>query len=620
LQSKKSTQLTLKLIFMKLKTLLLKTGVLPVIFLLSGVANLKAQTLLYSNDFESGLDSCTIVGNGVVEASGNTSHGQVFHNAAGGQAVRTNFLKLPTYTFARLQNSGVQALSISFWVNKGTATNYYWSPIFSAYASAPPSTGNGMPMMVVQLRGWAQTNVGGTWCDFTDAQNVKAVNAIGTGWIDDGNWHFYTIVATPTNMKVYVDGAVQNEWTLDGTAGGGSISGLFSAGSSLPYICLGGNQAWGWGDPDPAFLYDKLKIYSGALTTSQISSLIATDQLAAPAIVPTKSNLYVDDKYKSETFTVNGVNLTQDISITAPSGVIVSPTTISQSAATNVTVSVTYDGTTSVNGKITLTSGSTVANVSIKSSSNSCYTPAYATGNMIADPTFSAASLSAGGFGGWGSPGIVYKNAYCGRGTAYVTGSCSGSIDRGLTAANGNALIANNKYRLRALVNSKATIGSTFQIQVEGVNGTASIYFPLANTNGWKQIDTTFTCSATVTTEKGIYINACTTVSPASTDTCFIDNYELYNITGSTTALSNATTNKVTNFVRNNKIVSSFELDIAAEVSISLYNVNGTLIESKRVIGLPGKNEKVLNTALSSGVYIVKTSIDGKFTINKMIL
>lgn len=491
----------------------------------------KAQSLLYENDFENGVGTSTIQGNGVIENSNNAAHGMVFHNAATGQAVRTNYLKLPSTILSDLQTAGTNALSVSFWVNKGTATGYYWSPIFSAYATAPNPT-NGMPMMVIQLRGWAQANVGGTWCDFSDAQNVKKANAIGTAWIDDGNWHFYTIVYTPTNLKVYVDGIVQNEWALDGTALGGSLSGLFTAGSTLPYLCLGGNQAWGWNDPDPAFLYDKVKIYSGALTSTQINSLIATDALASPVITADNTNLFFDENHLSRTIVVNGANLAQDISITAPAGLTVSPTSISKSAATDVTVTVTYNGTSSVKGNIALTSGSTVLNVKAMGATNTgCFTPAYPTGNMIADPTFSEASLSTGGFGGWGPTGLVHANAYCGTGSAYIRGSCwpdGGSIDRTLSDANGNALKANTKYRIRAMVNSKASPGTSFQFQIEGVNGTGSIYFQLPNTNGWKQIDTTFTTASTITAGKGIYFNSCGSSTPAITDTCFIDNYEMY--------------------------------------------------------------------------------------------
>ena len=600
---------------MKKKLLSMSLIVAAALFCSTGA---KAQTLLYSNDFESGLNGSTIVGNGVIEDSSNPGHGMVFHNAAAGQAVRTNYLTLPATIFSDLKTDATNALTISFWVNKGTATNYFWCPIFSAYAAAPPAGGNSSPMMVLQSRGVVQTNLDGTWCDYTDAQNVKATNTASTNWIDDSNWHFYAVTFTTTSVKVYIDGTIMNEWTLSGTASGGSDAGLFSIGSALSYICLGGNQAWSWNDPDPAFLYDKLKIYSGALTTAQINSLIASDGLIAPVLTSSKTALYFDDKYLSESILVNGANLGSDITLSASAGITLGQTSILKTASTDVPVSVTWDGTTAVNGNVTLTSGTLVVNIPVKTSTNSCYTPAYSTGNMIADPTFSAATLSAGGFGGWGSTSISNKNTYCGRGTAVITGNCSGSIDRSLNAVNGNAFVANTTYRLRAMVNSKASAGTTFQIQVEGVNAGASIYFPIANTNGWKQIDTTFTTGATVV-EKGIYINACTSVKPVATDTCFIDNYELYKVPVAT-GLGTVNGNNVRTFVRNNKIVSSFTLDAATVVNVSLYNINGMLIESNKSIGQPGNNERILNTNLSSGVYMVRTSINGKFIINKIIL
>ena len=596
-------------------------GFIVTVIVLCG-AGAKAQTLLYSNDFESGLDSCTIVGNGVVEASGNVSNGQVFHNSKTAQAVRTNYLKLPVGIFTRLQTSATQALSVSFWVNKGTATGYFYSPIFSAYGTATPTAGtNGTPMMILQSRGLVQQNCGGTWCDFTGAQNLKTTNTESTAWLDDAAWHFYTTVITPTSAKVYIDGIVVNEWTLAGTTAGGSAAGLFTA-SGLNYICLGGNQAWNWNDPDAAFLFDKLKIYAGALTTSQINSLIASDGLAAPVLTSSKSAIYLDDKYSVESIVVNGANLGQDIALAAPAGITLSTTSILKTAATDVSVTATWNGTTAVNGNITLTSGTTVVTIPVKTSTN-VYVPAFGTGNMIADPTFSAANLAAGGFSGWGPTGITYTKAYSGRSSAYIRGTCwpdGGSLDRTLSDANGNALVANSTYRLRAMVNSKATTGKSFQFEIEGVNGTASIFFQLPNTNGWKQIDTTFTTAGTITTGKGIYFNSCGTATPAITDTCFIDNYELYKVANVATGINTINGNKVTTFVRNNKVVSNFTLDNATEVTVSLYNTNGMLIESKKSMGQAGDNERVFNTNLSSGVYLIRTSIYGKFIISKIIL
>jgi len=577
----------------------------------------KAQTLLYSNDFETGVNDATIVGNGVIEASGDAAHGQVFHNDPTlTKAVRTNYLKLPATIFSDFQTSGSQGLTVSFWVNKSNAADYYWSALFGAYGVAPNPT-NAKPAFTLMTRSTGLVNfdyantINGTnygWNEF----NTNPT----TAWIDAAGWHFYTFTITPTTGIVYVDGLVKNQWTY--TSG---VSGLFNIASELKYIALGGNQAWNWNDPDPAFSFDKLKIYAGALTGAQINSLMTSDNLVSPTLTASKSSLYIESSYTPKSFIVNGANLSQDITITAPAGITVSPTTISQSSAINVPVSVTYNGASAVTGDIVLTSGSKTYNIAIVATQSNCYTPAYPSGNMIADPLFSEATLAEGGYSGWG-PTAISTKAYCGRGAAYIRGACwpdGGSIDRTLSDANGNALVANSTYRLRAMVNSKATAGKSFQFQIEGVNGAASIYFQLPNTNGWKQIDTTFTTGATVTTGKGIYFNSCTN-APLITDTCFIDNYELYKITPLTTGLNNASGNKVTTFVRGNKIVSSFSLDVATEVIVSLYNVNGALIESKKSMAQQGKNERVLNSSLRSGVYVVKTSIDGKLTVNKIIL
>jgi len=583
----------------------------------------KAQTLLYSNDFESGLNGSTIVGNGVIEASGDPAHGQVFHNDPTlTKAVRTNYMLLPTTIFSDFQTAAAQGLTVSFWVNKSNAADFYWSAMFGAYGAAPGPT-NTKPALTLMSRSTGLVNfdyvntinsTNYSYKDFTSGAYTS------TAWLDDAGWHFYSFTITPTTAKVYIDGVEKNAWTFDGTANN-NVNGLFNVASELKYIAFGGNQAWDWNDPDPAFMYDKLKIYGAALTAAQVSSLFSTDGLAAPVLTSSKSALYFDDKFLSDTIVVNGANLGSDITLVAPAGITLGKTSIVKSSATDVKVSATWDGTTVVTGNITLTSGTLVVTFPVKTSTNSCYTPAYPTGNMIGDPTFSAASLAAGGFSGWGPTAISNTKAYCGKGSAYIRGACwpdGGSIDRTLSVANGNALVANSTYRLRALVNSKAVAGKSFQFQIEGFNGTASLFIQIPNTNGWKQIDTTFTTGATVTTGKGIYFNSCTN-APLITDTCFIDNYELYKMPV-TTGLSTTNSNNVRTFVRNNKIVSSFTLDAATVVNVSLFNLNGMLIESNKSIGQPGNNERILNTNLSSGVYMVRTSINGKFTINKIIL
>ena len=578
-----------------------------------------AQTLLYENDFEDGLAGATIVGTGAIVDSGDPAHGMVFHNSAGGQAVRSNYMLLPATIMTDLAAAESNALTISFWVNKSTATGFYWSPMFSAYGAAP-NPNNTWPMMVLQTRGVVQVNANGTWSDFVDNQNLAGTNTVSTAWIDAGDWKFYTAVLTPTNVKVYIDGAIMNEWQLNGDVAGGSIAGLFSAGTQMPYICLGGNQAWNWNDPDPAFMYNKLKIYSGALSTAQINSLMINNQLSAPVLTVNTSAVYLDEFYSSQNIIINGSNLSEDISIVAPAGINVSVTSIPQNNASDVSVSVSFDGVNSASGVITINSGSLSRTVNVRANTTN-FVPAYASGNMIADPTFSAASLSAGGFGGWGPTGITNEKAYSGRGSAYIRGTCwpdGGSIDRALTAANGNQLKPNTTYRLRAMLNIKASPGTNFQFEIEGYDGTTNLYIPLYATDGWVQFDNTFTTGATVTVDKGIYFNSCSGASPLITDSAFIDNYELYEVPiGTSTHEMIVSSPKV--YMHNNAVISTFTLSNQSEVSLAVYDLQGkAVMQSSRVLDA-GNQTLSIDNNLQHGIYIVKLH-SYEFTITSKLI
>ena len=271
---------------------------------LLGSGLLSAQTIIYSNTFESGLGTATIVGNGQLVDDATPGFGKVFHNAAGGQAIRANYLKLPETIFADLQSSGQQALSIGCWVNKGTAVDFFWTPLFSAYGAAPINNANTWPMMVLQSRLVAQVNVGG-WTDLVDAQNVKGTNKASTTWLDDNGWHYYTAVFTPTNVKVYIDGVIENEWAIDGVTAGQVVAGLFTNGSELKYIALGGNQAWNWADPDPAYKFDDVAIYASALTVEQINAIRTAKTLSTSLPGELDDKVVVLEEY----FNLNGTKV-----------------------------------------------------------------------------------------------------------------------------------------------------------------------------------------------------------------------------------------------------------------------------------------------------------------------
>ena len=251
-----------------------------------GISNVCAQeqpTPVYFNDFSS-TDGLTVVGNGVFEDDADARFGKVFHNDPTlTKAIRTNWLELPADIFSH--STETKEMTIGFWVNKKTAVDYYYSPLFTAYGadnvnkshSWSEDNANGWwPFLYLETRGIMQWNAGG-WCDFTDSQNDAGTNIQSTVWTDDGNWHYVTMTFTTSTAKVFVDGNVHNSWTIADNG----LAGLFTQ-TDLKHFCLGGNQAFGWDDPDPAFAFDDFAVYDKALTAEQIKAVMA-DKLAVPA-------------------------------------------------------------------------------------------------------------------------------------------------------------------------------------------------------------------------------------------------------------------------------------------------------------------------------------------------
>lgn len=240
---------------------------------------------VYFNDFStaaSGQDGIEIVGNGQFEDDSDPRFGRIFHNDPGETPtndVRTNFLKLPANVLSYSGTS--KKMTIGFWVNMKNATNFYFSPLFTAYPNADKASDSVEPWpiftclarKVVGLNCWG-------YCDLGNTHNDKGTNAETSAWLDDKAWHYYTITLTETTVKVYIDGVVENSWTVDGTTGGQIITGLFDAGAAytdpngLKYICLGGNQSNGFNDPDPAFGFDDFAVYNVELSKEQINKII----------------------------------------------------------------------------------------------------------------------------------------------------------------------------------------------------------------------------------------------------------------------------------------------------------------------------------------------------------
>lgn len=263
------------------------------------------SSLVYFNSFEDeDLNGATIVGGGEIKDLGG-AYGKVFSNAMDG--MRENYLLLPEDVLSH--NGDTEEITILFWVNRGNETDsnhYGWCPAFTAYGSAPSDNNdNTWPMLACQYRGVLQVNNAG-WCDYTDAENVKGANALyhfETDWLSDGEWHVYAASFTPKTAKVSFDGNVVNEWAIPEEADN-TAAGLFTNGADLKYICLGGNQAWNWGDPDPGFWFDDFAIYNKVLSEDDIKAIM-DEKIASDGV----ANIEVDAAASVEYFDMNGVKV-----------------------------------------------------------------------------------------------------------------------------------------------------------------------------------------------------------------------------------------------------------------------------------------------------------------------
>ena len=207
-----------------------------------------------------------------------------------GSAVRTSYCLLPEDVLAH--SAKTHELTIGFWVSAEgfTPDQYTYAPLFTAYAQKSAGA-NGAPMLALQSRGFAQVNCNG-WCDFTATNNVAGKNNVYNknaweagdashtfvnNWLEDQKWHYYTAVFTDTSCKIFLDGEVKNEWNVDGTSEGQVVSGLFTNGADLKYVCLGGNQAWDWNDNDAPFRFARLLIKNSATTAGEIKAQMLAD-------------------------------------------------------------------------------------------------------------------------------------------------------------------------------------------------------------------------------------------------------------------------------------------------------------------------------------------------------
>lgn len=286
--------------------------------------------------------------------------GRIYHNDPNlTTAVRTNYLQLPADV---LSHSGTsKEMTIGFWVNMKGAKDFYYSPLFTAYPNVEKASDDSEPWpiftclarKIVSLNCWG-------YCDLGNTYNNNGTNAETSAWLDDKAWHYYTITLTSTTVKVYIDGVVENSWTVDGTTPGQVITGLFDAGAAyttengLKYICLGGNQSNNFSDPDPAFGFDDFAVYNAALSAEQIAQVISNKLHYTVNAVDGNSSIFK--------VLADANSISNSVSVAYPR-YILDGTTLREAAATSSNYTKTYTLTSSCQTENIAYTNSTVSNV-----------------------------------------------------------------------------------------------------------------------------------------------------------------------------------------------------------------------------------------------------------------
>jgi hypothetical protein len=335
-----------------------------------------------------------------------------------------------------------------------------------------------------------------------------------------------------------------------------------------------------------------------------------------PLIIPTLSSLAFDPESKTASFNVTSVNLVSDITVTAPAGITVDQTTIAQNVP-SAPVTVTWDGTTPVNGKVTLTSGATTVSIALKSVANSntsCFTPLFTDANhlnLIPDPYFNDQTK----FNGWahngGSWGLINAtdnpdSVYCGSHSAKLF--ISADIEVPLTGM----LNPNYSYEARAMVR-------TFGYFHMGINGEDTAIpgdvKDSINTNGeWQQMIFEFNTGSTLADTPVLFFN-----NDGNTGRlAYLDNWELYQ-KDAYNALVPVKDQFSKLYVQNGKIVAEFDLENNSPVQLTVYTVMGAMVSDQKIAGTAGRNKNVVNAFLPTGVYMVKLTKNGQTSFRKLI-
>jgi hypothetical protein len=519
-------------------------------------------------------------------------------------------------TFASSPATGWTTTNANYGYNATNLEVEYWQKTFDFNQAL---TGLPAGVYVVKVQGYERPA----------GASTAAHTAYTNGW-DALDSKFYATASSATTFQPLKSSFAETTCTV-----GGNVDGLlfpnsmtdaqtnFAAGlydNELDFVTvdatgtltLGISNSYGGGSgPGEWIIFDNFRLYYyGALVIPNIS-------------VSQTSLFYSSAITKTKTFDVTGANLTGDITITAPTGIILTGTNLVNNGAgsytiakanaqSTTTITATWDGSANLTDNISVASNSvTTLDISVATSKDKeCFTPLYTTlTNIITDPYCN--SLES--YAGWGNQSVVTDYVYCGARSIKFTGKCGASIDYNLTGK----ISGSKTYRVKAMVSTNGT--GEAKLAITGATANEIINTITTAAGEWLPIDFTFTTDPTVTTSPDMFFNSCETQTATEG---YIDNWEMYDITSVFTGVNNPSSNTLSQkvYIQNNKIVSEFNLVDASKVEFSVFNAQGMLLSNTKSNFDSGKNHYIIDANLPSGMYIVRIAVNGKYGNTKVVL
>ncbi|NLO70357.1 MAG: T9SS type A sorting domain-containing protein [Porphyromonadaceae bacterium] len=319
-------------------------------------------------------------------------------------------------------------------------------------------------------------------------------------------------------------------------------------------------------------------------------------ELDDPAIIIDPKVLSFDSMHSLDSVFVLGQNLTENITITVPSGVTIEENTIDATeAASGLFVKFTYDKAFDITGgEVTFTSGDLSKTLTVNASR-------YLINGDFERP------LSEGWTTNDGDMVRQTNNSFpLKTGGHYVEKWIDGGGNLSAFTLSQTILgIPNGSYTVKA--NAQAVQ------QADGTNPGGA--FIIAGNNGVEVIETAEYSVDVEVVDESLTLGFQVVMTG---NWVAVDNFRLID-NNAQGVNSRHSLDGVNTFILNNRVHADINLDKNATTTISVYNINGVKMAEKEVALQAGENRVVVDKELARGVYLVEVVADGKFAAFKLI-